>query len=727
MYFCKSKLILMKTNSIDRFYNNRKDFTIVALTGLTGVGCTYLANMMSEKDFISNKAYNIRNPKSLLFQDVKKGDDSTQVIKDLVFKRKYTICYDFISKNHEPFVVIKYTYVIWLYVFLYLVDRIKSDNSIKDKKERLKNAVKELVVDKFSPSHKDDYDVEYKKLINDRKEKGENTYHKGVELLNKYSHWDELFELFSELDYSNYLNLRNDRDLDVKKIADVFIDKEKPFCKFCQFFNSEFSKLDYYCFCFFYHRLGSIIRNVGNPTIKSTESYGKLGEDDSHLYDLIGLINQIIKGIRKNCTESSHNKICRVVIDSLRNSFEALFLKERYSAFYFVAVQDDMRQEHLRQKISKIFSPDLSEQEKNKRYLDAVFERIEDLCQIETSSKHYEQGKFASPNLEQCISNAEIHLLNQENDNSKHADFYSLEEQWIKYASLILHPGLITPSSEERCMAVAYTAKFNSGCLSRQVGAVITNKYHTIRSIGWNEVPYGQIPCSLRELPDLVKPNSNHKQYIPLMYSEFERSDIKSYVNNKNLRQEIINDYPHIDNITKDLDGLPFSYCFKTLHNRYIGDKNQVYTRSLHAEENAIMQMAKYGGEALMDGIIYVTASPCELCSKKLYQIGVKRIVYIDSYPGIARQQIIKNGCKSPELKLFQGAYGGTYFKLFQPFIAYKDELTIRIKETPHKYKSSDELLKKILQSKGLEYKKNYTPEEFDKIVSQINLHNDET
>lgn len=37
------------------------------------------------------------------------------------------------------------------------------------------------------------------------------------------------------------------------------------------------------------------------------------------------------------------------------------------------------------------------------------------------------------------------------------AQFYSMTEQWMKFASLILHPGLITPSSEERCMVVAYT------------------------------------------------------------------------------------------------------------------------------------------------------------------------------------------------------------------------------------------------------------------------------
>ena len=83
-----------------------------------------------------------------------------------------------------------------------------------------------------------------------------------------------------------------------------------------------------------------------------------------------------------------------------------------------------------------------------------------------------------------------------------------------------------------------------------------------------------------------------------------------------------------------------------------------------------------------MNGVIYVTASPCELCAKKLYQIGVRKIVYIDPYPGISMDQIIRAGFKSPHLKLFQGAYGASYFKLYQPFMSYKDELNIRLNKS---------------------------------------------
>ena len=94
-----------------------------------------------------------------------------------------------------------------------------------------------------------------------------------------------------------------------------------------------------------------------------------------------------------------------------------------------------------------------------------------------------------------------------------------LTEQLLKYYVLMIHPGLITPTHLERCMQIAYNAKLNSGCLSRQVGAVVTNEDYSIVSIGWNEVPKGQISCSLRDVSEY---NKNKDES---MYSQFERTD----------------------------------------------------------------------------------------------------------------------------------------------------------------------------------------------------------
>jgi dCMP deaminase len=74
---------------------------------------------------------------------------------------------------------------------------------------------------------------------------------------------------------------------------------------------------------------------------------------------------------------------------------------------------------------------------------------------------------------------------------------------------------------------------------------------------------------------------------------------------------------------------------------------------------------------------MYVTASPCVLCSKKAYQIGIRDIVYLDPYTDIAPDLILNCGFDIPRLRAFRGAIGGTFYKLYQPFIPYKDELKI--------------------------------------------------
>ncbi|WP_049945561.1 hypothetical protein [Candidatus Stoquefichus massiliensis] len=128
----------------------------------------------------------------------------------------------------------------------------------------------------------------------------------------------------------------------------------------------------------------------------------------------------------------------------------------------------------------------------------------------------------------------------------------------------------------------------------------------------------------------------------------------------------------------KKISDQSFPYCFKDVYNGIKGDKNQVYTRSLHAEENAFLQISKYGGSKVQGGYLFVTASPCELCSKKSFQLGIKKIYYIDPYPGISNKHIISYNIKDkPEMHLFYGAIGHAYMELYSQRIAYKDELEL--------------------------------------------------
>lgn len=188
----------------------------------------------------------------------------------------------------------------------------------------------------------------------------------------------------------------------------------------------------------------------------------------------------------------------------------------------------------------------------------------------------------------------------------------------------------------------------------------MTDKNYSMRSVGWNDAPHGHVPCNLRNRNDLQK-GADHTAY-----SEFEKTDEEylAHFAERSKRFSVMSG-----------DGRNTSFCFKSEYNAFTGEKNQVHTRSLHAEENALLQLAKYGSPGIEGGVLFTTASPCELCSKKAYQLGIKEIYYIDPYPGIAVNHILRGGTKNPSLILFSGAIGRAFHKLYSPIMPYKDEL----------------------------------------------------
>ncbi len=372
------------------------------------------------------------------------------------------------------------------------------------------------------------------------------------------------------------------------------------------------------------------------------------------IFTLPRLVNRLIKLLRAK--NPSHTFI---TIDAIRNPFEAYFFHQRYSGFYLVSINtpNEERLRHLRE--SHKFSEKQISALDNKEYPKRL------------SGRHI----FTSQNIQRCIEISDIHLNNPERHKF---DNNALRSQLFWYISLILHPGIVTPTSMERGMQLAYSAKLNSGCISRQVGAVVTDKYYSVKAIGWNNTPEGQTPCIFRSVEEILSGGERE------VYSHYERT-------NERFQSAMRCTFTKAMK-SKKLKGRNLSYCFKDVQNTIDDQKNQVHTRSLHAEENAFLQISKYGGGALHDGHLFSTASPCELCSKKAYQLGLKKVIYIDPYPGIANDHILRSGSNRPEMILFSGAVGRAYHRLYQPLMPYKDELemltglVVKDRELKNKY-----------------------------------------
>ncbi len=71
--------------------------------------------------------------------------------------------------------------------------------------------------------------------------------------------------------------------------------------------------------------------------------------------------------------------------------------------------------------------------------------------------------------------------------------------------------------------------------------------------------------------------------------------------------------------------------CLRDKMNIPSGERQEL-CRGIHAEQNALIQAAKFG-IALDGSTVYVTTQPCITCSKLIINAGIKKIIYKNPYP----------------------------------------------------------------------------------------------
>ena len=69
------------------------------------------------------------------------------------------------------------------------------------------------------------------------------------------------------------------------------------------------------------------------------------------------------------------------------------------------------------------------------------------------------------------------------------------------------------------------------------------------------------------------------------------------------------------------------------------GQRHEI-CRGLHAEQNAIIQAARYGID-IEGSSIYITTEPCSVCAKMLINAGIKEIVFAVAYPDKLSEELL--------------------------------------------------------------------------------------
>lgn len=398
--------------------------------------------------------------------------------------------------------------------------------------------------------------------------------------------------------------------------------------------------------------IGNNLRKLGNPFGSSM-----IFQNSKFLTILAERACDILKFYRefkKKNKPGDHRTY--FLIECFRNPHEIEYFRRRFHEFFLFSIYSD---EKIRFKRAKE-KYGLSEKDC------LIIDRVD-------QGGDFFSEQF-SQNIKRCVYLSDITLTNQYQE-------YDLYLKLLNYYALIKSPGCVKPTHQERNMNLAYSFSLNSTCICRQVGSVIINKSYVVGG-GWNDTGGERIGCIYRLRGD-VKRTDNIS--FPICAEK---------------------DYEKFKKLITDGRNLNHSFCFKDEMGELAKEKvrgkeiktddfdllDEIETRSLqfcralHAEENAILQTARIGGSELTGAVLYTTTFPCELCAKKILQVGIKEVVYCEPYPkSISLEVFFKETFSKINITPFEGVKSPSFYRLFKSPIDIKDRQELEIMETNRK------------------------------------------
>ncbi|WP_321854663.1 anti-phage dCTP deaminase [Paraburkholderia tropica] len=190
-----------------------------------------------------------------------------------------------------------------------------------------------------------------------------------------------------------------------------------------------------------------------------------------------------------------------------------------------------------------------------------------------------------------------------------------------RFLDLMLGTRIMTPTVHERAMYAAYSAARNSACLSRQVGAALTNRKGSVISVGWNDVPrpFG----GLYETVDVSdSPDGDHRCWNVeggRCFNDSEKSAIAEAVVSKMVERKVIEPAKRDE-----------AYALMR-HDTQLKSLIE-FSRAVHAEMHALLSAGATHGSEVEGGKLFVTTYPCHSCARHIVAAGIEEVYFLEPY-----------------------------------------------------------------------------------------------
>lgn len=188
-----------------------------------------------------------------------------------------------------------------------------------------------------------------------------------------------------------------------------------------------------------------------------------------------------------------------------------------------------------------------------------------------------------------------------------------------RFVNIVLQQGVVRPAKQERGMYEAWAASLRSACLSRQVGASILDANGELLATGTNDVP--KHGGGLYQDDD---GRSDNRCYRWLGRSETPQCH--NDATKAAIYDQLFKELGSL--LVKDAD--PASVR-KAVERTRIKDLIE-FSRAVHAEMDALVGIARNGGQSCRGGSLYCTTYPCHNCARHIVAAGIREVFYIEPY-----------------------------------------------------------------------------------------------
>jgi len=196
-----------------------------------------------------------------------------------------------------------------------------------------------------------------------------------------------------------------------------------------------------------------------------------------------------------------------------------------------------------------------------------------------------------------------------------------LKKRVERFLHLVLGTELITPTPSESAMYAAAMAATNSACLSRQVGAAVTNQDFQVLGIGWNDVPKFGGGLYQPSSPALLGDADEDARCWNL-----EGGKCFNDAEKQLFAQEMIEALRGVIPREKEAEAR------KALEKAGKLKGLIEFSRAIHAEMHAIINATRASGGAIVGGKLFVTTYPCHSCARHIVAAGISEVYYIEPY-----------------------------------------------------------------------------------------------